>query len=73
MDDDLEYRIGKLVLGPGDFLVVKSDRRLTTEQLVRMRDSMKSALGAMENKVLVVDVGIDLTVLTKAQIETLAE
>ena len=65
---DLEYRIAKLSVSPGDVLVVKVDRPITNESGASIRDSVASYLptGA---RVLVLGDAIDLSVLTKAEID----
>lgn len=67
MSDDLEYRIGKLRLEPGDVLVVKVNERLTHEAAYRVRRQMETFVVG-SNKILVIDPSCDLSVLTAAEI-----
>ena len=71
MGGELEYRIGKLELRPGDVVVVKVDRRhLTPEVAQRLHAAVRTALSDDErNKVLILDAEVELSVLTKAEIE----
>lgn len=59
---DLEYRITKLALAPGEVLVVKVAHTLTAEIGGRIRERFETYLGA-RNSVLVIDNSIDLQVI----------
>lgn len=60
--------IGKLQLAPGDVLVVKTDRATSTEATARIR---KHLAGLLPQGVttLIIDRGVNLSVLTKTEIE----
>lgn len=68
--DELELRIAKLELAPGDVLVVQGDSNLFLypDILNRMHDRMKAIIGP-DVKVMFIDASITLSVLTKAEIE----
>lgn len=66
--DQLEYRIAKLQLRPGDVLVVKVDHTISAEIGGRIREHFERTVGP-DRKVLILDNSIDLSVLTKADIE----
>lgn len=63
---DVEYRVAKLSLGPGDLLVVKTEKPLTREAAERIREVLKQYLP--NQKALVLEPGIDLAVLTADEI-----
>lgn len=69
---DLEYRIAKLKLAPGDVLVVKIAHTLTADIGGRIRDHIERATG--HDKVLILDNSMDLSTLSpdKPQPETKA-
>jgi hypothetical protein len=60
--------IGNLRLMPGDVLVVRTDRITSAETDKRIRDSV-SPLLPQGCKVLVINPGVELSVLTKGEIE----
>ena len=66
MTDDLEFRIARIDLRPGDTLVLKYPRPLSQEQRRNLMEAMKSASGG--HRVMVLDGGLDLAVLTAAEI-----
>jgi hypothetical protein len=70
--DDIEYRIAKLSLSPGDVLVVAVDRPLDRQTAERMRDHFRSIAPEI-NRILMVDPSIELSVLTKAEIDARAD
>lgn len=59
--------IAKLQLEPGDILVVKSEKKLSSVQFSRLRDNVQSALDGVglwpAVKVMILDDGLDLSVL----------
>jgi hypothetical protein len=65
---DFEYRIGKLALSPDDVLVVKVDGRVPRELFERIAGYVRSHLGDDVRKVLVIDSQVDLSVLTRDEI-----
>jgi hypothetical protein len=72
MADDLDFRIAKLEVKPGDVLVVKIATRIT-EQIahdLKLRFEARLPDGV---KVLVLDSGIDLSVLSFEEIERRAK
>ncbi len=64
---EIEFRIARLELRPGDILVVKSRQRLSKIQVDRLADYLKPILEG--RRCLVLDSGLDLAVLTAAEIE----
>jgi hypothetical protein len=59
----LEFRISKLEIKPGDFLVVRSRQRMSQQTADRLRESLKGVMPT-DVKCLVFDGEIDLSVLT---------
>ncbi len=68
MVDVLELAIAKLVLKPGDVLVVKINHTLSHDVLGRARDQVQNNI-PKGVQVLLIDNSIDLSVLTQADIE----
>lgn len=68
MPDDLELRIARLRLEPGDVLVLKATERLPHETARCLGDQARQIVGA-DVRVMVLDSQLDLSVLTKAEIE----
>jgi hypothetical protein len=66
-----EAQIVKLALAPGDVLVVKVDRTIDSYMSSRIYGTIKPALPEGV-KVLVIDPAIDLSVLKRSDIETMA-
>ncbi|MGD5626675.1 hypothetical protein QUT74_22530, partial [Xanthomonas citri pv. citri] len=66
---DLEYRIAKLSLAPDDVLVVKVNERVPTELFQRVANYVRSQLDDKTRKVLVIDSQVDLSVITREEIE----
>lgn len=71
MTDDAEFRIARLTLTSDDVLVVKVSTTLTPEMAVRMHIyfERKVPVGV---KVLIVESGTELSVLTRADIDARA-
>jgi hypothetical protein len=69
--DDLEYRIARLALHPGDIVIVKVAGRLSDDASRRIVHHVKRCCGDRQ-RVLVVEDGIDLSILTAAEIEARA-
>lgn len=61
--DDLELRIAKLVLGPGDILVLKSARKLPIDRAEAIKRHLKVVVP--DNKVMIVDPDFEISVLQK--------
>ena len=70
-DRDLEFRIAKLQLAPGDVLVVKSNKRVTPEAIENAKRLMVHVLPP-EVRWMFIDPEIELSVLTRAEIEARA-
>ena len=70
--DDLEYRVGKLSLAPGDVLVAKVDTVLSLAQHDYIRQNLSASLPEGV-KALVLDSRMDLSILTKADIDARTE
>lgn len=66
--DDIEFKIARLDLRPGDILVFKCKERLPSEAVARMRYDVGKYLGG--HRALVLDGGLDIAVLTAAEIES---
>lgn len=64
---DLEYRIAKLSLEAGDVLVVKINHTISAEIGGKIRESFERVVRG--NRVLILDNSMELSVLTKADIE----
>ncbi len=62
------FEIGKLQLRDGDVLVVKTDRPLSTDATDRVRKHLKGLL-PRDVTIMIIDRGVELSVLTKAEIE----
>lgn len=65
----LTYEVQRLRLEPGDVLVVKSKRRITSEMTQRLKEHL--AMIVPNNKVLVLDDDLSVEVLTFEQLEML--
>lgn len=65
--DDIEFKIARLDLRPGDILIVKCKERLSAGTLAIMREVLARVAGG--HKALILENGMDLAVLTAAQIE----
>jgi hypothetical protein len=68
MADDLEFRIAKLEVKPGDVLVVKVDDHITRDRALIIQHKLQTRL-PKGVKALVLDKGIDLSVLTFDEIQ----
>lgn len=64
LDDNIELKIARLELGPGDILVCSLKRPVPREVLHRMREIIRQIT---DNKCLFLD-GVELSVLTAAEI-----
>lgn len=60
--------IGKLQLAPGDVLVVKTDRPMSQDATERVRKHLKGLL-PQNVTIMIIDRGVELSVLTKTEIE----
>jgi serine phosphatase RsbU (regulator of sigma subunit) len=63
---DLEYRIAKLTLQPGDVIVFKTDKMLTAETAHRIRESIKEIVPHV--RALVLDGGAEIEIMTSRQL-----
>jgi hypothetical protein len=66
--DDLEYRIGKLELKPGDRLLAKFDANLSHDQVECIRANLADVIPDGV-KILVLDKSVDLSVMTSDEVE----
>ncbi len=66
--DDFEYRIARLRLDANDVLVVKASNPIPDVVSRRIQERVRYILGE-HTKVLVIDSGLDISVLTSAEIE----
>jgi hypothetical protein len=62
------FEIGKLQLKDGDVLVVKTDRPMSHDATERARKHLKSLL-PRDVTIMIIDQGVDLSVLTRTEIE----
>lgn len=62
------FEIGKLQLKDGDVLVVKTDRPMSHDATERVRKHLKSLL-PRDVTIMIIDQGVDLSVLTRTEIE----
>lgn len=69
--DELELRIARLELGPGDMIILQADKILSREQADRIREYVRLAVGN-DRRVLLLSGGIELSVLTKTEIDARA-
>lgn len=65
--DDLEYRVGRLELRPGDVLVVKTEAQPTMAQLKQMKQQLDAVVTG--TRCLVLANGEDLSVLSREDID----
>jgi hypothetical protein len=66
MLDDIEFKITKLELGPGDILAVRTRRTLTSVVAAEMTARLERRLG-LPGRVLIVDAETDLAVIAKVE------
>lgn len=66
-----DIEVAKLKLAPGDILVARADRPITAQQADRLREGMKRVLPDGV-KCMVIDPRLELSVLTRAEIEAKA-
>jgi hypothetical protein len=62
------FEIGKLQLKDGDVLVVKTDRPMSHDAAERTRKHLKGLL-PRDVAIMIIDRGVELSVLTKTEIE----
>lgn len=62
------FEIGKLQMKNGDVLVVKTQRPMSNEVTERVRKHLKGLL-PRDVTVMIIDSGVELSVLTKAEID----
>jgi hypothetical protein len=65
--DDIEFKIARLDLRSGDILVMRFKERLSRQQVDHMRATIDPIIKG--HKVLVLESGADLAILTAAEIE----
>lgn len=65
--DDIEFKIARLDLRPGDILVVKCQDRLQRDTVLHMQEVIKRACPS--HRALILERGMDLAILTAAEIE----
>jgi hypothetical protein len=66
MLDDVEFKIAKLELGPGDILAIRSQRTLTSVVAAELTARLERRLN-LPGRVLVVDSEIELSVIAKVE------
>lgn len=69
-NDDLEFRISKIKLEPGDILVLKTPRPITGDMAARLRDIFERLSPGF--KTLILDQGMELAVVNEADLAKLA-
>lgn len=62
------FEIGKLQLRDGDVLVIKTDRPMSHDATERVRKHLKGLL-PRDVTIMIIDRGVELSVLTKAEID----
>lgn len=62
------FEIGKLQLKDGDVLIVKTERPMSNDVTERVRKHLKGLL-PRDVTVMIIDRGVELSVLTKTEIE----
>lgn len=65
--DGIEFKIAKLGLGPDDVLVLRFKQILSDTTHKRARNYIQSIIG--DQKLMILDGGIDLAILTAAEIK----
>ncbi len=70
-EEDVEFQIARLELRPGDVLVARAMRPMTSEASQRIKAALERAL-PIGTKVLVIDAGLDLSVASKSDAKRLA-
>jgi hypothetical protein len=68
-EEDLEFQIAKLTLVPGDAIVARVDRPITSEASARLQAALERAIP--RTKVVVISPGVDLTVVSKVEAKKL--
>lgn len=71
-EEGIEFQIGRLALGPDDVLVVRSKEKLSLSYAERIREKVATVVGSA-HRVLVLEGGLELAVLTRAEIEAKSE
>jgi hypothetical protein len=66
MLDDIEFHVAKLSLAPGETLVVRPARPITSVTGAELRAQLEQRLG-LRGRVLVLDAGTELTVIAKGE------
>lgn len=72
MLDDIEFNVARLALEPGDFLVVRPSRPITSVMGAELRARLDRMLD-LKGKVLVIEAGTELSVLTKSEARKLMQ
>lgn len=65
--EDVEFKISRLDLRPGDILVIRCKQHVRLETVDLIREQLRDVIGA--HKVMILDGGADLAILTAAEIE----
>lgn len=68
-EEEFEFHVARLELGPGDALVVRVDRPIGDDAAARLRLAIERALP--KTKVVVIPPGIELTVVSKGDAKKL--
>lgn len=68
-EENVEFEIAKLELAPGDAIVARVDRPITSDAAARLQASLERAIP--RTKVIVIPPGIELTVVSKADAKKL--
>lgn len=69
-EEELSFEIARLEMKPGDVLVVRPQRPVPAEAAMRIQSYVARALP--NTKILVIDPGMELSVVTKAEGKRLA-
>jgi len=65
MLDDVEFEVTKLTLGPDDMLAVRPTKSISSVMATELRAQLERRLN-LAGRVVVVDAGLELAVITKA-------
>jgi hypothetical protein len=65
---ELIVAVKSMTLGPDDYLIVKADQHLSPHQREHIDHKLKETLGDHYSRVIILDGGIDIEILTAEQI-----
>ena len=71
MLDDVEFEVTKLTLGPDDMLAVRPTKSISSVMASELRAQLERRLN-LPGRVVVLDAGLELAVITKADAKRVA-